>query len=288
MRFADCDRFRVPVGPGALHVERWGFGGSPVVLLHGFGTTAFLWRRIAPELAVSGCTAFALDLFGYGASDRPSDASFGIRAQAAYVSRALEYLALRRVTLVGTDIGAVVALLIAARRTELVERLILVSPSPPHRLPGPEIRLMQRATAKNVVRLMSGLFGVQPLLITLLTHAVRHSEVLSARLVGRYMAPYVGREGVAHFLALARALEDDSLGDLRLREVENPTLVVRGESDPWWSETDSSQLADELPRCRTATLPGAGRLVAEEVPGLLVDCLVDEVRAAERELSGAN
>lgn len=279
MRLADCDTYRVPVGPGALHVERSGFGGSPVVLLHGFGTSAFLWRRIAPELAVTGCTAFACDLFGYGASDRPSDASFGIRAQAACVSRAIEQLGLQRVTLVGSDIGAVVALLIAARRPELAERLILVSPSPPHRLPGPDVRQMQRSTAKNVVRLMSGLFGVQPLLLAYLTNAVRDPDVLSPRLVGRYIAPYVGREGVTHFLALARALEDDSLADLELRDVPHPTLIVRGESDRWFSETESSELAESLPAGRTTTIPNAARLIAEEAPAALTDCILAELGA---------
>jgi len=54
---SDPDIFRVPVGPGAMHVERFGFGGTPVVLLHGFGTSAFLWRHVAPMLAVRQMTA---------------------------------------------------------------------------------------------------------------------------------------------------------------------------------------------------------------------------------------
>jgi len=54
-----------------MHVERYGHGGAPIVLLHGFGTSSFLWRNIAPEIALANRTAFAVDLFGYGESDRP-------------------------------------------------------------------------------------------------------------------------------------------------------------------------------------------------------------------------
>ena len=36
-----------------MHVERYGHGGAPVVLVHGFGTCAFLWRNIGPEIRVS-------------------------------------------------------------------------------------------------------------------------------------------------------------------------------------------------------------------------------------------
>ena len=41
------------------------------MLVHGFGTSSFLWRGVGPALAASGHTAFALDLRGYGESDRP-------------------------------------------------------------------------------------------------------------------------------------------------------------------------------------------------------------------------
>ena len=77
----DADILRIPAGPGALHVERYGHGGEAVVLLHGFGTSSFLWRGVAPLLARAGHTAFAVDLMGYGEADRPLDGDFSIAAQ---------------------------------------------------------------------------------------------------------------------------------------------------------------------------------------------------------------
>ena len=75
-----ADVLRAPAGPGAVHVERYGHGGTPIVLLHGFGTCTFLWRYVAPLLAEAGHTAYAIDLVGYGESDRPPDADLGIAA----------------------------------------------------------------------------------------------------------------------------------------------------------------------------------------------------------------
>ena len=49
------EHLRIPVGSGALHVERVGRAGRAVVLLHGFGTCAFLWRAVAPQLAAARC-----------------------------------------------------------------------------------------------------------------------------------------------------------------------------------------------------------------------------------------
>ena len=36
----DADLLRIPAGPGAVHVARYGYGGSPVVFLHGFATSS--------------------------------------------------------------------------------------------------------------------------------------------------------------------------------------------------------------------------------------------------------
>lgn len=280
MRFADCDVLRVPVGPGALHAERYGYGGPQVVLLHGFGTTSYLWRRVAPMLAASGRTAHALDFLGYGASDRPFDAEFGIRAQGEYVSRALVRLGISDVTLVGNDLGALIALRVAVERPELVSRLVLVSPASRTDLPGPDIRLMQQRTARYVARMVQGLFGVQPLIQILLENAVSSPSVVSPPMLGRYVAPYVGREGLNHFLALARSLQGADVEDLQLTAIRQPTLVVRGGNDRWFGDVQASQLASELPAGQPETITGVGRLVAEEASATLAACIArDDARS---------
>src|SRR5688572_12727238 len=88
-QITDADLLRIPVGPGAVHVERYGHGGPGIVLLHGFGTSSFVWRAIAPRLALAKHTAFAIDMLGYGESDRPFGEDFGIAAQAEHLDRAM-------------------------------------------------------------------------------------------------------------------------------------------------------------------------------------------------------
>src|SRR5258705_12394171 len=144
----DADLLRIPVGPGSIHVERYGHGGAPIVLLHGFGTSSFVWRDIAPEIALANRTAFAIDLFGYGESDRPFDADFGIASQAELVDRALTALRLPKATIVGLDLGGAVALRLAASRPERVERLVLVNPIALNEVPSGAVTSLQRNTAR--------------------------------------------------------------------------------------------------------------------------------------------
>ncbi|MBL8961905.1 MAG: alpha/beta fold hydrolase, partial [Gemmatimonadetes bacterium] len=126
------------------------------MLLHGFGTASFLWRHVGPLLAVQGLRVFAIDLLGYGESDRPYEADFGIDAQSGYLDAALTALELRRATIVGLDLGAVAALRLAVDRPERVWRLVMVGPPPLNNVAGPEIRELQRDTARHAFRLTQG------------------------------------------------------------------------------------------------------------------------------------
>ena len=254
-----------------MHVERYGHGGAPVVLIHGFGTCSFLWRQVGPALAITQHTAYAVDLLGYGESDRPFDADFGIAAQSDYLERAMTALRVARAAIVGIDIGAAVALRLAALRPERVARLVLVNPVGGEDLPAEDIRTMQRNTARFAIRVSRGLFGASPLLGPILTASVSDPARMPPTLVGRYLAPFVGQEGVTHLLALARAVRGIDLEDLDLSQVRAHTLIIRGEKDGWVDPGVSAQLASQIPECRVVTIPEAARLIPEESPEELAE-----------------
>jgi len=142
-----------------MHVERYGHGGAPVLLVHGFGTCAFLWRNVGPEIALANRTAFAVDLFGHGESDRPFDAQFGIAAQSDYLDRALTALRLSKATVVGIDLGGAVAMHLAYNRPDRVERLVLVNPIAFDDVPADDIKTMQRNTARFAFQISRGVLG---------------------------------------------------------------------------------------------------------------------------------
>ena len=248
-----------------MHVERYGHGGAPVVLIHGFGTCSFLWRNVAPALALTQHTAYAVDLLGYGESDRPFDADFGLAAQADYLERALTALRVARAALVGVDIGAVIALRLAAMRPERVARLVLINPVGAEDIPE-DIRVMQRNTARFALRVSRGLFGAWSLLAPILSESVSNAERMPPVLIGRYLAPFVGHEGVTHLLALARAVRPADLEDVDLAQVRAHTMIVRGEKDAWVESDVSRKLSEAIADSRLVTLPEAARLVPEEAP----------------------
>ena len=270
---------RLPVGPGSIHVERYGHGGAPVVLLHGFGTSSFLWRSIAPEIALANRTAFAVDLFGYGESDRPFDADFGIASQAELVDRALTALRLPKATIVGIDLGGAVAMRLAATRPERVERLFLVNPIGLDEIPAGDITALQRNTARLAFRVSKGILGAAPVLGDVLRRSVADVEHMPDKLIARYLAPFVGEEGVNHLLLLARSVDEEDMEDVDLATLSQPTQIVWGDQDPWATPKFADRLSAAIPGSRLVHLPGVGRLVPEEAPDTLVNLLLEFIGA---------
>ena len=263
-----------------MHVERYGHGGAPILLVHGFATCSFLWRRVGPALAIASRTAFAIDLFGYGESDRPFDAQYGIAAQSDYLDRALTALRLSKATVVGIDRGAAVAMHLAFNRPERVERLVLVNPIAFDDVPADDIKSMQRNTARYALRISRGVLGAAPLLRELLERSVSDPSHMPDQLLARYLAPYVGKDGLNHLLSLARAVDDEDMAEVELGQVDCPTLIVWGDQDPFVGPKLGDRLADAIPGSRLVRLPGTGRLVPEEAPETLTNMVLEFVGAA--------
>lgn len=275
----DADLLRIPVGPGSVHVERYGHGGAPILLVHGFGTCSFLWRNVGPALATASRTAFAIDLFGYGESDRPFDAQFGIAAQSDYLDRALTALRLTKATVVGNDLGGAVAMHLAFNRPERVDRLVLVNPIAFDDIPAEDIKQLQRNTARFALRISRGVVGAAPLIRELIERSVADKANAPEPLIARYLAPYVGEDGLNHLLTLARAVDDEDMAEVDLGQIDRPTLIVWGDQDPFVGPKLGETLADTIPGSRLVRLPGTGRLVPEEAPETLASMILEFIGA---------
>jgi pimeloyl-ACP methyl ester carboxylesterase len=276
----DADLLRIPVGPGSMHVERYGHGGPAVLLVHGFGTCSFLWRNVAPELALANRTAFAVDLFGYGESDRPFDADFGISAQAEYLDHALTALRVSRATIVGVDLGGAIALRLAATRPERVERMVLVNPIAYDDVPAEDVKDLQKNTGRYVLRISRGILGAAPLLRDLLIRSVADPAHMPDKLIARYLAPYVGSDGLNHLLILARSIDAEDLDEIELTQIDQPTMIVWGEKDSYLpphgrEPAAPERLATDIPGARLVRLPDVGRLVPEESPESLLNLVLE-------------
>jgi len=98
--------------------------GSPVVLLHGFAETGHMWLPIMPLLAKSH-TVVVPDLRGAGESGKP-DTGYDKKTMAVDIHELTRSLKFDRATIVGHDIGLMVAYAYAAQFPQETDRLVLM------------------------------------------------------------------------------------------------------------------------------------------------------------------
>ena len=111
-------------------------GAPPLLFVHGIGAGAssFMWRRNFDELA-RDFRVYALDLLGFGLSDKPPTAPYSADLSVELIADFIhEVAADRPAYVVASSLGAAFAVRVADERPELVRALILISPTGAHHL----------------------------------------------------------------------------------------------------------------------------------------------------------
>jgi pimeloyl-ACP methyl ester carboxylesterase len=102
--------------------------GDPVLLIHGSGPGVSgwaNWRLTIPHLAKQ-FRVIAPDILGFGYTERPDGVEYGAEAWLAHLVGLLDALDLDRVSIVGNSFGGSLALKLATRYPERVDRLVLM------------------------------------------------------------------------------------------------------------------------------------------------------------------
>ncbi|MBC7794413.1 MAG: alpha/beta hydrolase [Clostridia bacterium] len=117
---------RITTNGTTLHaVEDGPADGAPILLLHGFPETWWSWRHQIPELVKAGYRVIAMDLRGYGESDKNGPYDFDTAT--ADVLGLLDHFGLSKVRLVGHDWGGVLGWYMTSHQSARFERFVAIN-----------------------------------------------------------------------------------------------------------------------------------------------------------------
>jgi pimeloyl-ACP methyl ester carboxylesterase len=101
----------------------------PLILLHGLLLSQEMHRPLAEDLAARGNRVITLDLLGHGASDRPRDMwRYSMANYAEQVVALMDHLQIEQAVVMGTSLGANVALEVAAHAPERLRGMVIEMP----------------------------------------------------------------------------------------------------------------------------------------------------------------
>lgn len=224
-------------------------GAPTYVLIHGIGMGRSIFADLAMHLDDRvPARIIAIDLPGYGEAPEPTRV-LTMERTADLIAAYLRSRAVERAVIVGHSMGTQVAVEVAARHPEVVERAVLIAPTVDRR---------ERTAAQQVLRLAQDLAVESPRVIVL---GAREYLRAGPHLRAKFRAMLVHRPETTYPRVLA------------------PTLVLRGEKDyvcsPAWCRFVTASLRDG----RLAEVPGHGHetMIRDAAPAA---ALIDEfVRA---------
>jgi pimeloyl-ACP methyl ester carboxylesterase len=271
----------VVVGGHRLCVWRAG-SGRPVLLIHGIPTSSLLWRHVQPQLILHA-DVVAVDLLGYGESDKPDSPSPTLPVQAGLLAQLLQDWDLREVVVVGHDIGGGIAQLLAVRAPERISALLLIDSITYDSFPEPTIaRLADPAWDQRIqeIDLAAGLER------SLRKGVTAPDDVATAEIAALYAAPFAGPAGRAAYLRAARAVRTDDLVSV-MPTVEALTIPVRllwGDDDPFQPVEYARRLAAALTDAHLAIVPGGRHFLPEDHPEAVVSATLELLGSPPAEL----
>lgn len=233
--------------------------GPAIVLLHGIGASIFIWRMLFPILQKK-FRVIAIDLPGFGQSDKPAKRQYGLDAQTNVVEKVLAHLDVHNTTLVGSSMGGTIALWLAKQHPHRFERVVALAPAvdstrvsaATHRLASvaPLFRhAINRMTMKRILR-----------------YVIARDERISDAVVERYLAPFQDDGSSLRSFVAATELLSDSRLPAELSEVASQVLLIHGRQDVMVSLSSIEKLAKIIPQAEISIHETSGHHIMEDEP----------------------
>ena len=269
---------------GSLRVHHMHGGrGSPVVFIHGLGSSGYMEWRFTLEPTAERHRVYAPDLPGYGRTEKPR-ARYTIPYFARFVERYIENRGLRSVVLVGASLGGRIALEVALEQPRLVRKLVLVNTLG---LGRPQIRMAQMAyglvtiprVGEAVMRFTrDALSWASPKMIRRVAgrYAGAGSDLersMDDVYLGNLREMYAGDDFHNAYLSTVRSLINPRAlfgGNhdvtARLNEIKVPLQLIWGADDPLFPVAHAARAHALVAHSRLAVLAGAGHSPQAERP----------------------
>jgi len=248
-----------------LHYFKEG-SGPDILLIHGLGANVYCWRKLMPLLSKNH-RVWAIDLKGFGLSEKPRHSSYSLHSQAALLGQFMDDEKVKNLTVVGNSMGSAVASQLTLDRQDLVQKVILINSAHDPRmfsLIKPFAKIMKAATPA------AGFFSpfVNEQSVKLFIRNIYGNEKyeVTDEDVRSYLAPYMdGTDSHQAFLSAFQGLLEHNLTE-DLKKIQNRILILWGKGDRVTPLKYGEILHQDLPQSPYFVHPTGGHHLQEEEP----------------------
>lgn len=253
----------IQVGSLRLHYRELG-EGPPVLLLHGWPTSSFLWRKVMVPIAQTR-RVLALDLPGFGDSDKPRD-GYTFRFYREVLAGFLDALGIDRVGLAVHDLGGPVGLSFAVNAPQRVSALALLNTLVYPKLSWAAAAFLLGCRLPLVRWYLTSQAGLK----TAMQIGMARRDRLTQEVIDGVCRPFVSEQARKALYSTAIRLSPRGLMQIAegLPKLKIPVRIIYGANDrilPDVAQT-MAQVGRDLPQAEVTVLPGCGHFLQEDDP----------------------
>jgi haloalkane dehalogenase len=247
---------------------------APVLCVHGWPQSSYMWRHLLPALASEGRTALAPDLPGFG--DSPPDPPGTWERHVEAVERFRCEIGLDRVVLVVHDTGGAIGLRWACDHPDAVSGVVITNTGFFPDMDWTEIAKAMRTPGQGEA-LVDSLS--RDALATLLEAASSGIDERAADEYWKAFSTPLGRRGM---LELYRSLNLSELEPYqeKFARLGVPALILWGEQDEYLPRDYASRFAKTIPGAKLVLLDQTRHFLFEDEPELCSHEIIDFLRTA--------
>ncbi|SHJ40562.1 Pimeloyl-ACP methyl ester carboxylesterase [Desulfatibacillum alkenivorans DSM 16219] len=261
----------------SYHYEEYKGDGPVVFLVHGFGSSTYTWRDVIPPLSNQGFHVIALDMKGFGWSDKPLGDDYTPYILMEGVNAFMEAKGLSQVVYAGNSLGGLVGAMLTIEHPDKVKKLILVDAAGE---PAPDrptvIKMARWVHAAEAMKLTAGSWIIN----WNLTSAVYDKDVVTRERVQAYYERMQTVGAVDAMVSLAQNTDFDGLFSFQrcLLSIGQPTLIIWGEEDTWIPVECAYKYNKDIPGSILKIIPKCGHIPQEEKPEITAKYIGDFAR----------
>lgn len=233
----------------------------PLILLHGFVSSTYTFHKLIPLLA-NHFSIVAIDLPGFGRSEKSRTFIYSFEQYAALVSDCIRHFQLTNAILAGHSMGGQIALYTAKYVPEKISKLILFASSGYLK---PAKKWLIYCTYLPFFHLITKLYIEKETVLENLQNVLYDHSLITDELIEEYERPIREKAFSKSLTRLLRYREGD-LSSQQLAQIKQPTLLLWGEKDRVVPLEIGRKLATDLPNAKLTTYKKTGHLLTEEKP----------------------
>lgn len=253
-----------------------------IVFIHGFGGSTYTWRDIMPKLEKEGYRVVAIDLKGFGMTEKLENTSYDHASQAQYVNRVLQIKNIPPGVFICHSMGANVTFHFASLYPEKVTNIIAIDGAlVPVKPANSEFNFLLRYQPFSTwVRVIAKHTISKYTVKEVLYSAFADGERVPANLVEEYSKPLLLPNWEDAVVGFIRDIPRNTI-NLELVPEKNG-LVIWGEKDEWITLENSKVIAEKL-NANIVIVKDSGHLPMEEYPKETYEIILKYLKSLEPE-----